>query len=576
MSDPDNIHYKLCVTSPERHSANIEISAGVNADQAVLALPVWSPGSYKVRDYSKQLRDLQVDDGHGRALSFEKIRKNAWLVALDGATTLRARYEVYGYERSVRTNHIDDQHAFLTGPATFLYLEGAKERPCSLEISAPEGWDQECPLDQDAGRYQAANFDTLVDSPIELGPFERLEYEVGGVPHSLVVTGQGNRAGAKWLDDFKRICEVEVALFGELPISAYSFIVHLTAKGGGGLEHKRGSVLQFVGSKLRKRKTYLDYLSLVAHEYFHTWNGKRIRPKELGPFEYDHEVYTRELWVVEGITAYYDELILSRAKVAKPSEFLEMVSKRLRVLQSQPGRLRDSLAAASFDAWIKLYQPDEETVNNSISYYVKGQLVALLLDLEIRRRSADQKSLDDVMRQLWREHEESGGEGYEARRIEAIVAELVGDDVADFFEHNIRSTKEVDFNRYLRHVGLRICEAEKPEPDLGIKLKDNGSGVVVKNVLRGGAGERGGLSARDEIIAVEGRKVSRSEFDERLKDFDCGTSLTLTLFRDGRLLERQVELGEHSELRIDLDPEADEAQAASREAWLGQAWNEEG
>lgn len=420
----DPIRYAVRIQQPERHLARFEFEVELPAGAHSLVMPVWTPGSYKVRDFPRFVRELSLRDAAGQIIQAHKTRKNAWRFELPGATTLRASYQVYGFEFSVRTNHIDDRHAFINSTNAFFYFEGQRQRPYKVRfVEMPKGWEVVCGLPRDSeGVFESQDYDELADSPFLAGPLTRRSFEAAKTPHEVAVYGEIQRPVEEWIEPFQRIIETEVGLFGSLPCERYVFEVNLLDDRGGGLEHKSSSVIQFNHGQLRKRKDWVRFLSLIAHEYFHLWNGKRVRPSAFEPFDYDQEVYTRSLWVVEGITSYYDELILRKASLISPREYLDLIADHIKSLGKNPGRHHDCLAEASFDAWIKLYQRDENWVNCSTSYYEKGQLVALLLDLEIRRRSQGKKSLDDVMRALWKRFCESGGGPYQEREIEEFVA----------------------------------------------------------------------------------------------------------------------------------------------------------
>lgn len=588
--DARTVRHALSAPRAAQHLVHVKtLVGGLRGRESVtLALPVWAPGSYKVRDFSKNLLDVKARAADtSRPLPIVKTRKNAWRVELAGAEAVELEYDVYGFELSVRTNHVDDRHAFVNGTNTFFYVEGELARPATVWVTPPSGWDVSCGLElvqsnPDGTRvFRAKDYDELADSPLELARFDRFTFEHAGVPHEICITGSGNRPSRTFVDDVKKIVAQEVALWGELPSPRYSFIVHLFPRGQGGLEHKNSTAVQYPRARLRKKKDYERFLSLVAHEYFHLWNGKRLRPAPLGPFDYDREVYTGALWLVEGITAYYDELILTRAAISTGERYLELQAERLRALFDTPGRTRQTLSEASFDAWIKYYQRDENSLNSQVSYYEKGQLVAMILDLEIRFRSQSRRSLDDVMRALWQRYGRVD-KGYEEKDLEPLFSEVAGIDLAGFFAAHIHGLEEPDWNRYLGYAGLELKPAKRKAsdplpPKLGVLTeRREGGRIEVATVLEGLAGYEGGLSAKDEIVAVEGRRVTADQFDDRLNDFLPGDSIRLTIFRDDDLREVTVRLGDGSKTiaRLLKRKDATPDERALYEAWLGRPWDE--
>jgi predicted metalloprotease with PDZ domain len=587
--DPRTLRYLVSVPHPERHLALVRASVGAlgSRDALTVVLPVWAPGSYKVRDFSKGLLDVTARDEGGRSLPIKKIRKNAWRIERGAAQRIDVSYGVYGFELTVRTNHIDDRHAFLNGTSTFLYVEGELDRPAIVEVSPPSNWDVACALDvhehSAPGSYGffARDYDELADSPIEIGHLERYSFEHAGVPHEVVISGEGNRPARQWVEDFKKIVAAEVALVGELPCPRYIFIVHLFRGGSGGLEHKNSTALQFPRARLRKRKDYERFLSLAAHEYFHLWNGKRIRPAPLGPFDYEREVYTGALWLVEGMTAYYDELLLPRTGLATGDRYLELQADRIKAHVETPGRHRQSLTEASYDAWIKYYQRDENSPNSQISYYEKGQLVAMLLDLEIRSKTGSRRSLDDIVRALWQRYGKVD-KGYREDELLPLFSQVSGLDLAPFFKAYIEGTEEPEWERYLALAGLDLKPSKRKRDDPApVKIgalteKKDGGRIELATVLEGGPAHEAGLSSKDEVIAIEGRRVTAETFEDRLHDFGPGDRVRVTVFRDDDLHDVSVTLADSARLpgRIVKKKDATPEEKALYEAWLGKPWDE--
>ena len=457
------IVYRLSLPEPHTHHFLVDLEADDVSGPARLVMPSWTPGSYLMREFPRNVVTFAAADGAGNPLPARKTDKNTWLVDAPSDGRLRARYLVNADELSVRTSHLDSTHGFVNGTSVFLYLEGRQGDEVRLEVRPPQGWRVTTALEETApNTFRAAGYDELADSPLEIGTHALIDFEVDGVPHRYAIWGRGNYDPQRLVADTTRIVRAERALFGELPYRAYTIILHLLPGGSGGLEHRDSTVLVADRWSFRGPQ-YEGFLGLVAHELFHAWNGKRIRPAVLGPFDYVREAYTRELWVVEGITTYYTDLVLRRAGLITPQRYLEKVAEQATRLLGIPGRLVQPLEDASFDAWIKFYRPDANSPNATISYYHKGGLVALLLDLEIRRATGNQRSLDDVMRALW---EQSGrpDTGFAEGRVEEIASEVAGVELRPLFDRWLRGTGELDLAPRLAEAGLALLPAHEQRP----------------------------------------------------------------------------------------------------------------
>jgi predicted metalloprotease with PDZ domain len=587
------IEHRIVVASPETHLAEVEVTVRADGDAALpspltLFMPVWTPGSYLVREYARHVEGMSAE-APARVL---KVRKNAWLVEpQDGARRVTLRYRVYCNELTVRTSHIDDTHAFFNGAALFLAVEGHEDSPSRVTITAPTGWKVATALEAARSREQAApgmafeapSLDVLVDSPIEIGTHREERFEVLGKPHRLAIWPNAAAATSdveRLIGDTKTILETEASLFGNaLPYDAYLFLLHLSPRGRGGLEHKSSSTLLASPSAFTTRDGYLDLLSLVAHEAFHLWNVKRIRPAGLTPYRYQEENYTRLLWWFEGATSYFDWRVLRIAKLCTTTEYLEHLAAEIAYLDATHGRLVHSLEEASFDAWIKLYRPDENSQNSSVSYYRKGELVCALFDLEIRARSEGRASLDRVVGHLWDEYGARGVPVPEGSMGE-ILAKVAGVPMDDLLDAWVRAPGEIDYAATLAKVGLaveRSSRPEAPEVSLGIRVRNEGGRAVVATAMRGGAGQRAGLDPGDEIVALGGARIEGTSVEAALAGKRAGDSVEALLARDGRTLSRTVTLDPARQDRVKLVaiPDASAAARAAFTAWLGEphsAW----
>jgi predicted metalloprotease with PDZ domain len=601
------ITYRLRLPEPQTHHFLVDLEADGVTGPARVVMPSWTPGSYLMREFPRNVVTFAAADGSGRPLAHARVDKNTWLVDAPADGRLVARYLVHADELSVRTSHMDASHAFISGPSAFMYLEGRQGEEIALEVQAPQGWKTTTSLAQTgANTFRAAHYDELADSPLEIGTHPVFDFEVDGVPHRFAIWGRGNYNPTQLIADTTRIVRAEKAFFGELPYAAYTIILHLTPGGSGGLEHRDGTVL--VADRWAFRgQGYEAFLGLVAHELFHAWNGKRIRPAVLGPFDYVREAYTRELWVVEGLTTYYTDVILRRAGILPQQRYLDKQAEQVTRLLNIPGRLVQPLEDASFDAWIKFYRPDANSPNATISYYHKGALVGLLLDLEIRRATGNTRSLDDVMRALWAEYGRPDV-GFPEGRVEALASEVAGVDLKPLFDRWLRTPTELEFGPHLAAAGLELLPAHEarmgaagaaassgstaagssaagqaPQPTaaepgaqaprevrVGFQWKMEGAKQVVGNVFVGSAAWRAGVNAGDELVALDGIRVDAMSLTARLQERAPGSTVTLTVFRRDELinLTLPVEFGPPQRMVIRVRDDATAEQKALLQHWL--------
>ncbi|WP_225412100.1 M61 family metallopeptidase [Stigmatella hybrida] len=582
------VHYRVSMSRP--HSHLFEVEARFPAGQAVLdaVLPVWTPGSYLVREYARHLQDVTATGPGGEALPLQRVDKRTFRVTAGGqAVTLR--YRVYANELTVRTSHLDGSHGYFNGATLFLYTEATRHQPHHVTVVAPEGWQTFCALERQGETFLAPDYDELVDSPFEVGPHTPLSFTAAGVPHEVVVWGDTVPDAEKLTADLQRICEAQARLFNGLPMTRYLFLVYLTDKGRGGLEHKNSTALLFPRAGLHSVRGWEDFLTLAAHEYFHLWNIKRIKPRSFVPFDYSQENYTTLLWAFEGMTSYYDNLFVRRAGLMSAQRYLTRLGETFTLLHGTPGRRTQTLAEASLLSWIKHYRPDENSPNSAISYYLKGEVVCVLLDLEIRRATQDTKGLDDVLRLLWERY--GDGSGMPEDGMEAAVREVSGQDLTAFFDLAVRSTRELDYS-VLSHVGLqaefRVRESTsdkggtppprkssevKPRGWLGLTTK--GSGTLA-TVAEDSPAMEAGLCPEDELVALDGYKVDAASLLSRCEDKRPGDTVRLTVFRRDKLMELSAVLGQKPADAIYLSrvDKPSDAQKAAFQAWLGATWDE--
>ena len=580
----DPIRYTVSFPAPHTHY--IEVSASVPAGGAPaieLMMAVWTPGSYMVREYSRHVEAVAAASPDGRALDVDKTDKNRWRVTTGGARTVTVKYRVYAREMTVRTNWVEADFAMLNGAPTFLTLADGRPRPHEVVIEPARGWRVSMTALPEMGggahRYRAPDFDTLVDSPIIVGNPAVHEFSVGGKRHYLVNVGEGGVFdGARAAKDLEAIVAEHLRLWGSLPYDRYVFMNVLTSVPGqipgGGLEHKNSTLLMAGRWATRTRQSYLGWLELASHEFFHAWNIKRLRPLELGPFNYEEEVFTRSLWIAEGITDYYAELIVHRAGLSSEAEYLDALSNKIEELQTTPGRAVQPVDLASFDAWIKYYRPDENSGNTSISYYTKGAVIGFLLDARIRQVTGGVKSLDDVMRAAYQKF--SGERGYTPAEFRAVAEQVAGQSLAPLWASAVEGTAELDYSEALETLGLRFRPAALPAPArparawLGITTRIDNGRLLVATVRRDTPAVAAGLNVDDEILAIDEFRVRADQLNARLDQYKAGDRVTLLVARRDQLRRLEVEFGAEParQWRVELNPAAGGTQQQQRTRWL--------
>ncbi|HKU62321.1 MAG TPA: PDZ domain-containing protein [Gemmatimonadales bacterium] len=578
---PDAIRYTVRIPAPATHYLEVEASYPTAGKAAVdLMMAVWTPGSYLVREFARHVEQVRARNPSGQALALEKTRKNRWRVSTGGAKTVVLTYRVYANERQGRTDWVDDSFAIINGAATYITLvEPGAHRPHEVTLELPAAWHRSLTAlppaaDGRPDHYRAPDYDTLVDSPIIAGNPGVHQFAVDRVPHLLVNVGEaGVWDTARSTRDVARIVQAGRELWGGLPYERYLFFNVIT-NSSDGIEHKGSTVLFADRWSTRTASGYFDWLQLVAHEFFHAWNVKRLRPVELGPFDYEHEVYTRSLWVAEGFSDYYAWMLARRAGLATREETLADISRAIGALQTTPGRLVQPLAEASFDAWIKAYRPDENSRNATVSYYTKGSIVGLLLDARIRKLTDGARSLDDVMRLAYRRF--SGARGYTPAEFRATAKEVAGADLGGFFRQAVDTAGELDYGEMLDWYGLRFTPPEADsvgQASLGAATQMKDGRLVVTGVPSDGPAWGSGLTADDELVALGDFRLQGGDLDGALERYRPGDTVSVLVSRLGALRRYRVKLGRSPEDRWSLSarPDATAEQRRHLEAWLGPA-----
>ncbi|MFZ4083289.1 MAG: M61 family metallopeptidase [Pirellula sp.] len=567
-SDKDAIYYRLDFKEAANHRVWVHATFPTNgAKELRLMMPVWTPGSYMVREYARQIESIQAFNEEG-PLKTTKVDKNHWIVSCEKTDRVTVSYGLYGREMGVRTNWIEEHFAFVTGAATFLIPEDALERKCVLECDPLDTWTQIATSLEASPKSPwvrtAKNFDELVDSPLVLGNIDIQTQEISGVPHYLATVPHEGWDTQKAMADAAKIIKIEQEFWGEVPYKQYWFL-NLLTEAGGGLEHDNSTVLMASRWTQKQRSKYVDWLGLVSHEFFHTWNVRRLRPKALMKYDYNQEQYIEELWIAEGLTSYYDDLFVARSGLSTPKEYLERVSKSIQTVQNSPGRQVQNLRESSFDSWIKFYRPDENATNSRISYYVKGSILGMLLDAQIRLRSSDKHSLDDCMRLLWQRHRATG---YGNEDFSKIVQELTDKSLGVWLEEQLLSTEELDYQPLLDAYGLMWKPKEAPKEavdgnsggansaspaHIGLELSNAAGKTQVDKVLRGAAGSIAGVQVGDELIALGGYRIGAEQWADRVGMLQLGEQTSILVSRRGKILE----------LPLKIDPAAHPASTPS-------------
>jgi predicted metalloprotease with PDZ domain len=549
------LQYVVAMPKPESHLFEVTLrltnwQSSSSPDALNLKLPVWTPGSYLVREYARHLQSFSAiaeQAGQEHPLSWRKVSKNHWQVETQTYDTVVVRYRVFANDLSVRTNHLDATHGYFNSAALLFYIPGFERSPISVQIVPPHpDWQVATPLPPVTGEpntFLARDYDTLVDSPFEIGRHQLYEFEALGKPHQLAIWGKGNADPERIIRDTQKVIEVEAALFGGLPYDRYLFLLHLSAQGFGGLEHKDSCSLNYPRLGFRAKEKYDRFMQLVAHEFFHLWNVKRIRPKALEVFDYEQENYTPSLWFSEGTTSFYDLILPYRAGIYDLNTYLNALSKEITRFLMTPGRRVQPLGESSFDAWIKLYRPDANSSNSQVSYYLKGEMVTLLLDLLIRSRHRNQRSFDDVMRQMWQQFGKAEI-GFTPAELQSVIETIAGTKLDDFFYRYIETTEELPFNEYFEPFGLRLQPNGDGNqvPHLGMNVKTEHGREMIKTVEADAPAQLAGIDAGDELLAIDGLRVSADQLNDRLKDYQPGQTLEVTVFHQDELRTYAVTL----------------------------------
>lgn len=587
-SDLLPLGYRVDLSAPARHELTVTMDVpALDSATCVLGFPVWTPGSYMIRDFSRNVFDLKVTDRQGKPLPLQRLDKHRWQVE-SGGRPFRVEHTVFAYDPSVRAAYLDADRAVLNGTSLFFYIEGHLERPCTLNVDAPSGWKTSVALPRRGQKFLAANYDELVDSPCAVGTHQRLHFREGGVPFEIAWMGGSNANMQRVVAGIKKIVRTTGAMFGGFPFKQYVFLVQTQPRRGGGLEHAGSCTLNVDAMGFGSEAGYQSFFELVAHEFFHAWNVKRIRDVVLGPFDYARENHTRLLWFHEGFTDYMETQILLRAGLLTVDKFLEDTGKQWRMYVNKPGRNATPVSELSFEAWIKQYKPNEVFTNRAISYYEKGRWAAFVLDLMMRERTRGRRGVPDLFLWLWRNHA-AKGRSITAQDIATGVDEVGQGDYKAFFDNYIDGTQELPFLRLVAKAGVdaQVKDAARGESDddlsrqrkrswVGVSLKNTTSGepAVIQNIIPNSPAEMAALSFGDHIVAVAGHKVDAASFAERIADHPPGTFVDVVFFRDEWLREVRVKVAANPDqtFKLSINPKATASARKVGQGWMGVPW----
>lgn len=596
------MHYSIKPMNPAAHIfiVTCDIAEPELLGQ-VFSLPAWIPGSYMIREFSKNILTIAASC-NGDAVALMKVDKARWRAA-PCVGTLRLQYEVYAWDLSVRSAHLDASHGYFNGSSVFVRIHGREDESVTVDILPPdslnEWWRVATAMScagaklYGFGRYSAENYDELIDHPVEMGCFTLATFDVLGVPHDIAITGIHRADTVRLCADLKCICETQVRFFGELPkMDRYLFLVMAVGDGYGGLEHRASTSLICSRNDLpapgvkQITDNYRAFLGLCSHEYFHTWNVKQIKPAAFLPYDLECEAYTRQLWAFEGITSYYDDLLMLRSGVITNDEYLNLIAQIMTRVWSGSGRFKQSVAESSFDAWTKFYRQDENAPNAIVSYYTKGSLIALALDLTIRQQTSNARSLDDLMLRLWHEYGQPAI-GVPEGEIERMAAEIAGVSLDDFFRRYLYGTEDLPLAQLLAMVGVDFilrpaCSSDDKggrsngknsdvaKPVLGAKVATDPAGVKLVTLFSDGAAEVSGLAAGDVVIALDQLKVSSASLEAMLGQYCVGDRITVSAFRRDELMAVDLYLQAAPADRVELimKSKVDAKTESFRDAWL--------
>jgi predicted metalloprotease with PDZ domain len=553
------IEYTISMENPNNHYFHVSLTYTGMKDKTVeFKLPSWTPGYYMIMDYAKNIVNFKAFDINGKNLPWKKTEKNRWEVNSITRDFVKVSYDVYSFRISVADSFLDDGRGFISPTGIYMHPAGEKDHPVSVTVIPYEKFTKVStgldPVPDIENTFFAADFDVLYDSPILAGNHEILSFEIDGIPYSMAVENLGNIDRSKFIEDHKKIIEAATAVVGEKPYKHYTFLI--MNRGGGGLEHTNSMAVFSNPSSFDTRDGYKRWLGFVAHEFFHLYNVKTIRPEELGPFDYDEENYTTMLWFSEGVTSYYQNLILNRAGLCTREDVLNELQRSIANYENIPGHLFQSAAQSSFDAWLYFLNRSENSFNTTISYYDKGCALGMLLDLKIRYESDNKRSLDDVMKTLYMVYYKEKNRGFTDKEFRDICEKIADCSLDEIFDTYVSTTQDIDYPKYLAYAGLSINTSPVLLPGgwLGISTREEADNLMITAVEWNSPGYWAGLSPQDVIKEIDGVKATKKLLNERLSSAKPGDKITISVTHREIFNTYEIILGERTTRSFEIIP----------------------
>ncbi len=570
------IRYTLSMSHPQSHLFDVSIQfRDLVPDTAIdLTLPSWRPGRYVILDFAAGVQEFSAE-ADGVPLPWRKTDKSTWHIGIRGMTSLTVTYKVYANEFEQRTRGLNDQHAFVDGTSVFMYVERYRHLPLTLTVKPYGNWHVTTGLaSKGPTTFTAPGYDYFIDCPLEIGNQKDFRFMVDGILHVLSIFGEGNWNADTLIRDISKIVHTEKEFWGVYPYDRYVFLLECLPNGGGGTEHINSTIMQTYPFGFMHPDAYRGVLGLVSHEFFHTWNVKQLRPKGIHPYDFHRENYSEELWVAEGMTSYYDELMMVRAGFTPASDVLEHLGSEIAADRNRPGNTIQSVASSSFEAWIEYWRGVQQSYNAESDYYELGSMVSCILDLSIRRLTSGRHSLDDVMREMYKRFPLSGP-GYTLADLRTVTCEIGGADMAKIFDDYVYGTKPLPWEEALSAAGLSVTAADSvSRPYTGISLNDAGANSRITRIVAGSPAYLSGLDIGDELLAVDGNRVRPGSFADRIGERKPGDKVILTVFQREQLRTVTLTLGVAPQSRYKVAPikSPTETQMAIYRSWTGTAW----
>ncbi len=574
-----SLEYSVSMPNPGTHYFEVKIQLkNFDKDHVDFSMPVWTPGSYLIREYAKNIEGFKAMDGvNKKDIKSYKINKNTWRVEHNKEALVVIRYLVYAFEGSVRMSYLDENHGFIMANTLLMYVEDLRSSSSVLRLNFPDKWKNVSTslsrIEGNSNSFYIPDYDILVDSPIEIGNHDILKFTAAGVPHEVAMYGAASYNKERIKRDLTSIVESATSIFEENPNEKYTFIVHHSDNGGGGLEHLSSTVLGVSRWAYGTEMSYQHFLSLAAHEYFHLWLVKRLKPVEFETLDYNKEVYTDLLWLMEGVTSYFEEKIMHRGGFYSDGKFISNLLSAMAGIRNIPGSQVQSVADASFDAWIKFYRWTENSDNSQISYYDKGMVLGALLDLEIIQGSQGEKSLDNVINQLYYQFYKKKGKGITSKDLQKAAEKASGKDLDNFFNDYIYGTKDLANEKYLHFAGIGLIETNSVinSKSIGINFEHGNASLIISGIIHGGSAFENGLNVGDELISIEEYRITPDNFSSIINQYKAGDRITILLSRKGIVLEKELDVRKNESVSYTYEILSNQTKQQEKvyKTWLG-------